>query len=138
MKSPLDIFARKQKVGADDARTIELPLLIHLDAAQRRQCGPDGVEHLAVHLTVAAYLAAEIAARVKSSAMYDRIVAGYYALERASDRNGQAMALTTGEYQALRDALKAYFWVLPQVEVGLLSSSMQKAARIFNEERNAA
>lgn len=114
--NPLDIFARKQKVGPDDADAIRLPLMIHLDAAKRGQCTGPGANFLTRHLIIASY----IAQRTRSKRFHDQIVRAYSALKKASDRPTQLLDLTTGEHRALAEAFKTYLCALPEVEVGTM------------------
>lgn len=52
--NPLVLLECKQKVGADQAAEIELPLLVHLDCAKRGQGTNAGVNFLTTHLIAAA------------------------------------------------------------------------------------
>ncbi len=121
--SPLTLLVCKQRVGPDDAAQIELPVLIHLDAAKRGQCSNPGANFLTTHLIMASY----IAMRTRSKAFHDLVVRGYNALAKASDRPTPVLALTTGEYAAVRAALATYLRALPIVEVGVMAEACAAA-----------
>jgi hypothetical protein len=123
--NPLDIFAKKQRVGQSDTDAIALPLMIHFDAAKRGQCTTAGANFLTRHLIIGAY----IAARLKSKPMHDRITLAYAALKRASDRPTKRLDLTTGEYLAIAAALKVYLCAMPAFEVGTMNEACAVAVK---------
>lgn len=132
--TPLATIVAKQRVGEEDAKEIELPILCHFDAAKRGQCTNLGQQHLYMHL-----LAAQcIAARTKSRQFYDVTVKACDALMKASRRPTELLDLTTGEYNAIRSALSIYLRALPAMEVGVASGAWQFADRIMNTMPNAA
>lgn len=122
--SPLYRLAGKQLVGQDDADTIAMQLLIFFDAAKRGQLANNGHEFITKHLIIASF----VAARTKSKAFHDQVLTGYNALKKASDRPTELVALTTGEYQAMRTALDWYLKALPTVEIGLMNAACMVAA----------
>lgn len=122
-RNPLDIFARKQRVGSDDADAIALPLMIHFDAAKRGQCTAAGANFLTTHLIIASYLAAKL----KAKPFHDRVTAAYAALKKASDRPTRLLDLTTGEHKEIALALKVYLCALPDVEMGLMEEACRAA-----------
>ena len=123
-RNPLDIFARKQRVGHDDADAIALQILCHFDAAKRGQCTAAGANFLTTHLIIASYLAS----RLKSKRFHDQVTAGYVALKKASDRPTNLLDLTTKEHKQIAAALKTYLGALPSVEVGLMDEACRAAA----------
>lgn len=126
-RNPLDIFARKQKVGEDDTRAIALPIMVHLDAAKRGQCTVGGANHLTTHLLIASY----IASRTKSKSFYDQVVKAYAALGKASARPTKLLDLTTGEHKAIAAAIKTYLCSMPQVEVGVMNDACKAAEKLM-------
>jgi hypothetical protein len=114
--NPLEIFARKQRVGQSDTDAIALPLMIHLDAAKRGQCTAPGANFLTTHLIAASY----IAARTRSKRFHDQVTAAYAALKKASDRPTALLDLTTGEHAAISKAFKTYLCAMPDIEVGVM------------------
>ncbi|NHZ94574.1 hypothetical protein [Massilia sp. CCM 8734] len=123
--NPLDIFARKQKVGADDTRLIAMPAMIHLDAAKRGQCTASGANFLTQHLIIASF----IAARTKSKAFHGQVTKAYAALQKASARPTKLLDLTTGEHKAIAAAIKTYLCAMPNVEVGVMNDACKVAER---------
>lgn len=125
--APVALIAKKQRVGQEDRDKIELPLLIHLDAAKRGQ-GPNvGQQFLYQHLVIASY----IAARTKSKPFHDAVVKANDALSKASLRPTVALDLTTGEYAAIRLAFAIYLRALPQVEIGVMDEACKAAERLM-------
>ncbi|CUI03919.1 hypothetical protein BN2497_2615 [Janthinobacterium sp. CG23_2] len=123
--NPLILLAKKQTVGAEDASSIELMVLIHFDCARRGVCTNPGANFLTTHLIIASYLAS----RLKSKRFHDQVMRAYGMLCKASERPTATLALTTGEYLAVREALGTYFRNLPSVEVGVMHEACQVAAR---------
>jgi hypothetical protein len=119
----LERLSRKQRVGGEHADDIELRVLLHFDAAHRGRCTVDGYYFLAAHLVRAAYLGK----RLGSERFYAAAVEAALALNRAGRRPSALLGLTTGEYQALRRALRTYFHTLPDLEVGVLADANQVA-----------
>lgn len=127
--SPIELIARKQRVGTDDADAISLQVMIHLDAAKRAQCTAPGANYLTKHLIIASY----IAAKAKSRRFHDQVTAAYSALEKASARPTKLLDLATGEHQAIRVAIRTYLCALPNVEVGTMGDACATAARMLEE-----
>lgn len=127
LANPLALVACKQKVGAEDAALIELPVLIHLDAAKRGQCTNAGVNFLTTHLIIASY----IAMRTRSKHFHELVTAAYAALGKASDRPTKLLDLTTGEYQVLRRAIALYLAAMPDVEVGVMAEACAAAEKMM-------
>lgn len=129
MTHPLVLIARKQRVGVDDTAQIELPLLLHLDAAKRGRGPAAGANFLSKHIIIGMH----IAARTKSHQFYAMMYAASQALHKAVTRPTQELDLTTGEYQAIRKAFSWYLRSLPNVEVGVLSEACKIAERALGE-----
>lgn len=129
MTHPLVLIAKKQRVGVDDAAQIELPVLIHLDAAKRGRGTDAGANFLTKHIVIASH----IAARTKSREFFDRMQAAGNALNKAMRRPTKELDLTTGEYQAVRNGIAWYLRSLPNVEVGVLNEGCKVAAMALGE-----
>lgn len=127
--NPLELIARKQKVGKDDAESIMLPIMAYLDAAKRSACTAAGSNFLTKHLIIASY----IAAKAKSRRFHDQVTAAYAALKKASDRPTKLLDLTTGEHKAIAAALKTYLCAMPNVEVGTMRDACVVAAKAMEE-----
>lgn len=125
MINPLYIIARKQLMSRDDAAQIELPVLIHFDAARRGVCSNAGANFLTTHLIIASF----IASRTKSKRFHEQVTKAYEMLTKASERPTKALALTTTEYAAIRIAIASYMRALPSVEVGMMSDACKVAAK---------
>ena len=127
--NPLDLIARKQKVGQDDAKLIMLPVMAYLDAAKRSACENQGVDFLTKHLIIASY----IASKLKSRQFHDQVTAAYAALKKASERDTKLLDLTTGEHKAIAGAIKTYLCALANVEVGTMNDACLVAAKAMEE-----
>lgn len=127
--NPIELIARKQKVGKEDADGIGLQLMIHLDAAKRAQCTHSGANFLTRHLIIASY----IAAKARSRKFHDQVVKAYSALEKASARPTKLLDLTTGEYKAIALAFKTYLCSLPACEVGTMGDAYIVAQQMLEE-----
>lgn len=128
--NPLELIARKQKVGKEDAESIMLPIMAYLDAAKRSACTTPGANFLAKHLIIASY----IAAKSKSRRFHDQVTAAYAALKKASERPTKLLDLTTGEHRAIAVAIKTYLCAMPNVEVGTMRDACAIAAKAMTEE----
>lgn len=125
--NPLVLIACKQRVGDDDANSIALPVLIHLDAAKRGQGTAAGCNFLTSHLITASY----IAAATKSKTFHDAVTKAYAMLEKAAARPTALLDLTTQEYQSIRTAISWYLRSLPRLEVGMLNQACQASAKLM-------
>lgn len=125
--NPITLIACKQKVGAEDADKIALPVLIHLDCAKRGVCTAPGANFLTTHLIIASY----IASRTKSQLFHDIVTGAYAALGRAADRPTVLLDLTTAEYQLIRTAFRWYLRAIPSVEVGVMAEACAAAERMM-------
>ena len=125
--NPLVLVALKQRVGAEDTAAIELPVLLHFDAAKRGQCTAAGVNFLTSHLIIASYLAS----RLRSQQFHDHVTAADAALQKAAKRDTEPRDLTTGEYQLLRKAFSWYFRAMPSIEVGMMDQACKTAERMI-------
>lgn len=133
--TPLLILISKQPVSADAADSIELPILIHFDAARRGRCSAYGYNRIAEHLVMAYYLAV----RLKSPSF--KLIAEHAgdAWRSAGARPTGQLDLSTREYRAVRAALGVYFRHLPYVEIGMYREAYEMAISIMNppKENNA-
>lgn len=125
--TPIELIARKQKVGKEDADAIALQVMIHMDAAKRSQCTNAGANFLTKHLIIASY----IAAKAKSKRFHDQVTKAYAALEKASARETKLLDLTTGEHKTLAVALRTYLCTLPNVEVGTMADACLVAQKML-------
>ena len=132
--APMALVAAKQRVGKEDAAEVELPILVHFDAAKRGQGTGAGQQRIYKHLIAAQC----IAQRTQSRSFYDITVKACDALMKASKRPTKLLDLTTGEYHAIRQALSWYLRALPMLEVGVASGAWQFADAILNNMPNAA
>lgn len=128
--SALDLLNFKQKVGEEDAQAIAMPIMIHLDCAKREACTAAGANFLTKHLIIASY----IAARKQSQRFHDQVTKAYAALGKASARPTELLDLTTGEYKAIKLAIKTYLLALPNVEVGILNDASNATQELLNGE----
>lgn len=128
MINPLDIIARKQLVGREEAALIELPVLIHFDAAKRGRCTNAGANFLTTHLIIASF----IAARTRSKRFHEQVTKAYAMLTKASERPTKALELTTTEYAAIKIAIASYMRALPSVEVGIMSDACKVAEKAMS------
>ena len=127
--NPLNLLARKQKVGQADAELIMMPVMAYLDAAKRSACENQGADFLTKHLIIASY----IASKLKSRRFHDQVTAAYAALKKASERDTKLLDLTTGEHKAITAALKTYLCALANVEVGTMNDACLVAAKAMEE-----
>lgn len=126
--NPLVIIASKQAVGQDYADEAELFVLIHLDAAQpHARLGPIGYNFISRHLVQAQF----IFAKLKAPQLLDTVRKAGTAWQKAGARPGTYASLTTGEYQAMRAGLRAYFRALPKIEVGTYRQACNVADQVM-------
>lgn len=126
--NPLLLVVAKQPVGQDDADTIALPVLAHFDAAKRGQCTAAGFNHLALHLLVAAH----IAASTKSKQFYDTVNRAYQMLMKAGERPTELLSLSTTEYISIRAAFSIYIRALPKVDIGRMTAACKHAETVMS------
>jgi hypothetical protein len=122
-----DLIARKQVVGQEDAEPTIMALSVYLDAAKRGQCPPVGANTLTSNMIVACYLAKAL----KLPLLHKQTMAGFAALTKATEREGEFLNLTTGEHKALSEVLRSYFRILPMVQVGTLTDASRESARLM-------
>jgi hypothetical protein len=125
--NPLDLIAAKQPVGREYASEAELFVLCHFDAAKRGLCTSQGYNFISRHLCMAYF----IGARLKSRPFMELTMKAGDAWRHAGDRPTATADLTTGEYNAIRAALKVYFRALPKVEVGTYRQACNVADKIM-------
>lgn len=123
--NPLEVIAMHQKVGKDDADQIQLPVLIHFDAAKRGQGTADSANFLTKHIVIALILGSKSGNR----AFYDLAGHAYDAMHKACERQTEYLDFTTGEYQAMRKWIEAYFKAMPAVSVGMMNYACQEAQK---------
>lgn len=125
--TPFELIAMKQKIGQEYADEAELFVLIHFDAAKQEQLGPIGYNFISRHLVQAQF----IFAKLKAPQLLDLARKAGTAWQKAGARPGTYASLTTGEYQAMRAGLRAYFRALPKIEVGTYRQACNVADRIM-------
>lgn len=123
--NPMLVLAAHQKVGNADAAEIQLPVLIHFDAAKRGL----GTEHSANFLTKHLVISLLLGSKSGNRAFYDLTGKAYDAMHKACARQTEYLAFTTGEYQALRTWLGAYFRAMPGVSVGMMNYACAEAQK---------
>lgn len=114
--SPLDVLSRKAKLRDDDVDEISLVILVALDAAKRGLAPHSLSNTLCEHLLAAALMWK----KVGNKALLDCSQAAWNAMESATNRPGDKLALTTKEYQSLRAAFGYYLRNLAKIEAGKL------------------
>lgn len=126
--TPLELIALKQKIGQEYADEAELFVLIHLDAAQpHARLGPIGYNFISRHLVQAQF----IFAKLKAPQLLELAHKAGTAWQKAGARPGTYASLTTGEYQAMRAGLRAYFRALPKIEVGTYRQACNVADQVM-------
>lgn len=133
--NPIAALAGHQKVGREDTDAIALPVLIHFDAAHRGKGSAESANFLTRHILIAM----TIGSKSGNRAFYDLCGGAYDALRNACNRQTEFLAFTTGEYQAMKRWIGAYFRVMPTCTVMLMNYAAQNAQRICDDlDRQAA
>jgi hypothetical protein len=114
---------RREKVGREDADDLELRAYLCLDAAKRSRCPSEGYHYLATVITMAAY----VGRRYGLAQLECDVMKAGLALNRAGLRHTRLLDLTTGEYKSLLPALRGYFALLPDLELGVLDDARRLA-----------
>jgi len=125
--TPFELIALKQKVGHEYADEAALFVLIHFDAAHRRQLGPIGYNFISRHLVMAQY----IFAKLRQPAMLDVVRVAGTAWQRAGARPGEFASLTTAEYGAMCAGLRVYLRTLHKIEVGTFRQACNVADQVM-------
>lgn len=128
---PIKFITRKQLIGQDDTDKIELPVLIHFDAARRGRVTNPGYNFVSRHLVMANYLAR----RLKSRSFMTISECAGRLWSKAGARPGEFASLTTKEYAAIRACLGVYFRHLPRVEIGVYMEANQVAALLMGDDK---
>ena len=115
MIDPIVFLTKKQLIGQADTDKIELPVLVHFDAAKRGRITNPGYNFISRHLVMANFLAV----RLKSRSFQTISECAGKLWSKAGSRPGEFASLTTKEYAAIRACLGVYFRHLPRVEIGL-------------------
>lgn len=127
---PIVFLIRKQKIGQEDTDKIELPVLLHFDAAKRGQINNAGYNFISRHLIMANWLAV----RLKSTGFRTISECAGNLWGKAGARPGQFTSLTTAEYKAIRACLGVYFRHLPYTEIGVYMEANKVAARLMGDD----
>lgn len=128
--NPLELLVKKQLIGKEDTDKIELPVLLHFDAARRGRLNNPGYNFISRHLVMANYLAV----RLKSKSFLTIAECAGRLWSKAGLRPEHDLGLTTKEYRAIRACLGVYFRHLPHVEIGVYIEANQVAERLMNEQ----
>lgn len=126
--NPIDLLTKKQWIGQKDTDKIELPVLVHFDAAKRGRCTNAGYNFISRHLVMASYLSV----RLKSKGFQQITNAAGEAWRKAGLRPTGELDLTTKEYNKVRAALGVYFRHLPRVEIGVYMEANKVAERLMS------
>lgn len=133
--NPFQMIALKQKIGAEDANNFAFPILVYLDAAKRGQ-GFIMAENALVRWIAMAQV---IGSKSGNRAFYNLAVEAGGALFKACGRGEELLALTTGEYAALKKLMAAYLRILPDMQVKLFVFAANRAeeliAKMQSEDR---
>ena len=130
MKNPLGTLTRNQTVGTEDANSISLGVLVHIDAIKRDACTAVGRDWIARNILTAAL----IGVHAKSKRLEGLALDAYNALYRAYRRAGEFLRFTTQEYQTVMKLFRAYLPMLPSMKIGIISDSARCAAKIVAGE----
>lgn len=125
--NPFELIALKQRIGTEYAAEVELFVLAHFDAAKRGRLGAIGYNFISRHLVQAQY----IFIRLKQQEALKLAQEAGKAWLTAGARQTAEADLTTGEYQAMRACLKAYFKTLPRIEVGTYRQACNAAEQVM-------
>lgn len=129
--NPIAFLTAKQLVGQEDTDKIELPVLVHFDAAKRGQITNPGYNFISRHLVMANFLAV----RLRSRSFQTISECAGKLWSKAGARPGEFASLTTKEYAAIRACLGVYFRHLPRVEIGLYMQANQVAAQLMGDDK---
>jgi hypothetical protein len=127
--NPIEVLIKKQQIGREDADKVELPVLVHFDAARRGRCSGAGYNFISRHLVMAHYLSV----RLRSRSFQTISECAGTLWRKAGLRPGEDLGLTTKEYRAIRACLGVYFRHLPYVEIGVYMEAQAIAEKIMNE-----
>jgi hypothetical protein len=106
-----------------------LPTLLYLDSAKRGQ-GSIGAENALVRTVVIAQV---IGSRSGNKAFYDCACRAGVQLAKAAGRGADLLALTTGEYMAMRHMVASYLRILPTLQVQMLVYAHRRAEELILE-----
>lgn len=132
--NPLNLLIKKQLVGQEDADKVELPVLLHFDAARRGRLNGAGYNFISRHLVMAHYLAV----RRKSRSFLTIAECAGTLWRKAGMRPEDDLGLTTKEYRAIRACLGVYFRHLPYTEIGMYMEACQVADRLMSDAKSVA
>ena len=129
--NPIALMVAKQRVGQEEADRHALPVLLYLDAAHRGR-GCIAAENALVRLVVIVQV---LGSKSGNRALYDIGCAAGTALFSAAGRGQELLALTTGEYKAMRKLVSAYLRVLPGLQLVMLGFACKRADELISEMR---
>lgn len=109
-----DLIAVKQRIDPDDVYSVELAVLLALDAAKRGAAPAPVANTLTEHLATSA----AIWSQMGNKPLYTAAAEAWQQLRKACMRETVLLDLTTGEYAAIRKAISYYVRALPKFEVG--------------------
>lgn len=130
VRNTLRLIDGKKLLGDELANEVALPVLISLDAAKRSKAPASLANILTQHLLIATVIWTSL----KNRRVYDATAKAWEALRKAAERPTQLLDLTTGEYEAIREALSYYVRALPQVELKTFAYAGQVALHELNRE----
>jgi hypothetical protein len=126
--TPLMAIAAKSRLPQEEADTIALLVLICLDAVKRGAASNALANTLTEHMATAQALWAGM----RNRPLWEQACASWKLWCKACNREPERpIALTTGEYNAVRTTVSFYLRSLPQVEVGQLVHAKQTADRFL-------
>jgi hypothetical protein len=121
---PFMVIAAKSRIPQEDADLISTVVLICLDEVKRGRAPNQIANTLTEHLATAQALWAGMANRP----LYDQAVKTWHLWCRACNRDThRPIALTTGEYNAVRITVSYYLRSLTQLEIGRLVKAKHTA-----------
>jgi hypothetical protein len=127
--NPLMVIAAKNRIPQEDAELIELGVLICLDEVKRGKANNSVANRLTEHLATIQALWGEMTNR----ALYDQSVKSWGLWCKACNRDpSRPIALTTGEYQAVRQTISYFVRSLTKLEAGRLVSAKRTAVNYLN------
>jgi hypothetical protein len=127
--NPLLLIAAKNRIPQEDADTISTLVLICLDEVKRGRAPNSITNTLTEHLATAQALWAGM----ENRPLYKQAVECWALWCRACNRDpSKPIALTTGEYQAVRQTVNYYLRSMTQLEVGRLVKAKETAMNFLN------
>ena len=118
-----DLIAVKQRISEEDVFMIRMAVMTALDGAKRRAATGRMANTLSLHLLTAC----GIWSQMGNKPLYDEGARAWRAHSNALQRPTDLLDLTTGEYAAIKLAIRHYVLALPKLEVGVFNRAQAKA-----------